>query len=136
MNYEFFSGERQKWRNEKAKGFGRNEDFVFIVEKMFILGGAWEAQLVEHPTSAQVMLSRFVSSSSVWGSVLTVQSLELVSDSVSPSLSAPPSLSLSQINKYFFKCLFIWEREKEHVCMSGEGAEREGGTEDPKQALY
>ena len=36
----------------------------------------------------------FVSSSPVSGSVLTVQSLEPASDSVSPSLSAPPHLVL------------------------------------------
>ena len=51
--------------------------------------GAWVAQLVKRPPLAQVMISRFVSSSPVSGSVLTAQSLELASDSVSPSLSAP-----------------------------------------------
>ena len=50
---------------------------------------------VEHPTSAQVMISQFMSSSPASGSVLTAQSLEPVSDSVSPSLSAPPPLMLS-----------------------------------------
>ena len=49
-------------------------------------GGAWVAQLVKRPTSAQVMISRSVSSSPASGSVLTAQSLEPVSDSVSPSL--------------------------------------------------
>ena len=62
--------------------------------------GAWVAQSVKRPTSAPVMISRSVSSSPALGSVLTVQSLEPVSDSVSPSLSAPPPfmlcLSLSQ----------------------------------------
>ena len=70
--------------------------------------GIWVAQSVEHLTSAQVMISQFVSSSPVSGSVLTAQSLEPASDSVSPSLSAPPllmlclslSLSLSKINKH------------------------------------
>ena len=56
--------------------------------------GAWVAQSVERPTAAQVMISWFVSSSPAWGSVLTAQSLEPASDSVSPSLSAPPSLML------------------------------------------
>ena len=73
------------------------------------------AQLVERPTLARVMISRFVSSSPASGSVLTAQSLEPASDFVSPSLSAPPllmlclsvslslSLSLSKINiKFFF----------------------------------
>ena len=62
--------------------------------------GAWVAQSVKHPTSAQVMISRSVSLSPASGSVLTAQSLEPVSDSVSPSLSDPPPfmlcLSLSQ----------------------------------------
>ena len=65
--------------------------------------GAWVAQSVKRPTSAQVMISRSVSSSPVLGSVLTAQSPEPVSDSVSPPLSAPPvhalSLSVSKINK-------------------------------------
>ena len=62
--------------------------------------GAWVAHSVELPTSAQVMISRSVSSSPASGSVLTAQSLEPASDSVSPSLSDPPPftlcLSLSQ----------------------------------------
>ena len=56
---------------------------------------AWVAQLVKHPTLARVMISRFVSSSPASGSVLTAQSLEPASDSVSPSLSTPPLLVLS-----------------------------------------
>ena len=67
---------------------------------MILLWGAWVALSVEHPTSAQVMISRFVGLSPAWVSVLTAQSLEPASDSVSPSLSAPPlfmlCLSLSQ----------------------------------------
>ena len=58
------------------------------------------AQSVKCPTSAQVMISHSVSSSVASGSVLTAQSLEPASDSVSPSLSDPPPfmlcLSLSQ----------------------------------------
>ena len=58
------------------------------------------AQSVERPTSAQVMISLFVSSSSTSGSVLTAQSLKPGSDSVSPSLSLPlpclHSVSVSQ----------------------------------------
>ena len=67
-----------------------------------LLLGTWVAQWVKHPTSAQVMISQFVSLSPVSGSVLTAQSLEPTSDSVSPPLSAPllltlcVSLSLSQ----------------------------------------
>ena len=48
--------------------------------------GAWVAQWVKRPTLAQVMISWFVSSSPASGSVLTAQSLEPISDSVSPSL--------------------------------------------------
>ena len=70
---------------------------------MALSRGAWVAQSVKRPTSAQVMISWFVGSSPVSGSVLTVQSQELTLDSVSPSLSAPPllvfCLSLSKINK-------------------------------------
>ena len=52
------------------------------------LHGPWVAQPVKQPTSAQVVISRFMSSSPTSGSVLTAQSLEPASDSVSPSLSA------------------------------------------------
>ena len=55
------------------------------------------ARLVKCPTSAQVMISLLLGSSPMSGSVLTAQSLELASDSVSsvsPSLSAPPLLTL------------------------------------------
>ena len=74
--------------------------------------GTWGAQLVECPTSAQVMISQFVGLSPMSGSVLTAQSLEPASDSLSPSLSAPSqltyslslslsfSLSVSKINKH------------------------------------
>ena len=66
--------------------------------------GAWVAQSVKRPTSAQVTISRSVSSSPSSGSVLTAQSLEPASDSVSPSLSLPSpvhalSLSVPKINK-------------------------------------
>ena len=62
--------------------------------------GAWVAQSVKRPTSAQVTISRPVGSSPASGSGLMAQSLEPALDSVSPSLSAPPPfmlcLSLSQ----------------------------------------
>ena len=57
--------------------------------------GAWVAQSVELPTSPRVTISRSVSSSPALGSGLMAQSLEPASDSVSPSLSAPPLLVLS-----------------------------------------
>ena len=53
-------------------------------------GGARVAPLLKRPTSAQVMISRSVGSSSALGSMLTAQNLEPVSDSVFPS----PSLAL------------------------------------------
>ena len=49
--------------------------------------GRLGAQSVKPPTSAQVTISQFVSSSPASGSVLTAQSLEPVSDAVSPFLS-------------------------------------------------
>ena len=57
--------------------------------------GAWVAQLVKCPTSAQVMISQFVSSSLASGSVPTAQSLKPALDSVSPSLCSSPTYSLS-----------------------------------------
>ena len=64
--------------------------------------GSWVAPLVKHLTLAQVMISCFLSSRLALGSVLTAQSLEPALDSVSPSLSAPPSLMLclSKINRH------------------------------------
>ena len=68
------------------------------------------AQSVKCLTSARVVISRFVSSSPASGSMLTAGSLEPASDSVTPSLSAPPpartlSLSLPKINKTLKKKL-------------------------------
>ena len=57
-----------------------------------VFKGAWVGQSVKCPTLAQVMISRFVGSSPLSGSVLTAQSLELASDSASPPLSASLSL--------------------------------------------
>ena len=79
----------------------KNKTLGFIL-KIIVSWGAWVAQSVKRPTSAQVMISRSVGSSPASGSVLTAQSLEPISDSVSPSLSTPRlfmlclSLSLSQ----------------------------------------
>ena len=64
---------------------------------------AWVAQAVKRLALAQVMISRFVSSSPASGCMLTAQSLEPASDSVSSSVSASPllmlCLSVSKINK-------------------------------------
>ena len=51
-------------------------------------------QSVKRPTLAQVMISQFVGLSSASGCVLTAQSLEPAWDSLSPSLTRIPSLSL------------------------------------------
>ena len=56
--------------------------------------GTWVAQSVKRPTSAQVMISQFLSSTSTLSSVLTAQSLEPASDSVSLSFSALPPFML------------------------------------------
>ena len=55
----------------------------------------WLSGLSKHLTWAQVVISQLMSSSPASGSVLTARSLEPASDSVSPSLSVPPLLSLS-----------------------------------------
>ena len=81
------------------------------------------AQSVKCTTSAQVTISRFVGSSPASGSVLTAQSLEPASDSVSPSLSAPPLLVFFFI---FFKFIFERERERERESQWERG--REGDT--------
>ena len=93
-----------------TNGLARRQRFPKEIKLCFLkikTRGASVAQSVERLTSAQVKISRSVSSSPASGSVLTAQSLEPVSDSVSPSLSAPPlsaplppSLSLSKINKH------------------------------------
>ena len=56
--------------------------------------GVWVARSIEHLTSAQVMVLRFVSLSPAPGSVLTAGSLEPALVSVSPSLSTPLLLVL------------------------------------------
>ena len=55
----------------------------------------WVAQSVERPTSARVVVSRFVGLSTMSGSVLTAQSLEPASDSVCAFPAC--TLSLSKI---------------------------------------
>ena len=56
--------------------------------------GAWVAESVKCLTSVLVMISWFLISSPALGSVLTAHSLEPASDSMSPSLSVPPLLTL------------------------------------------
>ena len=66
-----------------------------VIDFKIEIRGAWVAQSVECPTSAQVMISQLVSSSPASVSVLTAQSLEPASASVSPSLSALNLLAFS-----------------------------------------
>ena len=63
--------------------------------------GASVAQSGKCPTLTQVMILWSVGSKPALGSVLTAQSLDPASDSASPSLFAPPPLTLclSKINK-------------------------------------
>ena len=74
----------------------------YTIFKICNYRGTWVAQLVEHPTSAQITISQFVGSSPASGSVRTAQSLEPASDSVCASLSDTPPfmlcLCLSKIN--------------------------------------
>ena len=69
--------------------------------------------------SAQVTISLSVSSSPASGSVLAAQSLEPASDSVSPSVSAPPllvlCLSLSLKTKETFKKFLKKKKEKRGI---------------------
>ena len=62
---------------------------------MLLSRGAWVAQFIEHPTSAEVVILGFVSSSPALSSLLTPQSLEPASEPVTPSLSAPHARSLA-----------------------------------------
>ena len=103
--------------------------------KKFLGAPGWLSWLsVRLLISAQVMISRSVSSSPASDSVLTAQSLEPALDSVSPSLSTPPplalclSLSLSQERihvKKIFLSLFLREREREHKQRRGRKRGRE-----------
>ena len=81
--------------------------------KTQISRGTWVAQSVKRPTSAQVMISRSVSSSPASGSVLTARSLEPVSDSVSPSLLLPCSCSVS-VSKINVKKIFLKRKKSIH----------------------
>ena len=97
--------------------------------------GAWVAQSVERPTSAQVMISRFVSSTSAWGSVLTPRSPEPALDSVSPPLSAPPSLVLSLSLSKISKCRGAWVAQSVKRPTSARSRSRGPGVRAPRQAL-
>ena len=67
--------------------------------KIKVSWGVWVAQSVERPTSAQVMISRFVSSSPT-ASVLTAWTLLRILCLLSLPLYCSHSLSLSKISKH------------------------------------
>ena len=73
--------------------------FYLCFSKINKRWGAWVAQLVKHPTLAQIMISQFVSSSPTLGFVLEARSLEPALDSVSLSLSLSLHPPLSLKNK-------------------------------------
>ena len=63
--------------------------------EVVVCRGIWVPQSVKHLTSALVMISLFMGSSPMSGSVLTAWSLEPASDSVSLSLCPSPTCALS-----------------------------------------
>ena len=71
--------------------------------------GAWVARSVKHPTPAQVMISRLMSSSPMSGSVLAAQSLEPASCSVSPPLSFSLSAPLPHLHAHT-RALFLSQK--------------------------
>ena len=85
-------------------------------------GGTWVARSVEHLTSAQVTISRFVSSSPTWGSLLSVSAAS-TSDPLSSSFCPSPACAFPQINKYvvlrwFHESFCLW-RGREGTCKVG-----------------
>ena len=101
-------GHAEETQDSKARSpFGGRRDILSI--KILIImetfGVPRAAQLVKSPTSAQVMISRFMGWNPASNSVLTARSPEPASDSVSPSLavsgehSRSVSLCLSKMNK-------------------------------------
>ena len=81
-----------------AEVIGLDQDFLEEHLRFYehpLSRGAWVAPSGQRPTSAQVMISRFVGSSPASGSVRTARSLEPASDSVSPFLSQPLPCSCS-----------------------------------------
>ena len=80
-------------------------------------GGTWVAQLVECQTLAEVMITWFLSSSTMAGSVLTARSLEPTSDSLSPSLSLP--LPPKKINIQKKECPSLDNKVHSHASWSG-----------------
>ena len=74
------------------------------------------AHQVKHPTSAQVMISRFVGSNPASGSALTVQSLlGILSLPLSLCLMLSFSLKISKLEKFFKFYLFLLHSMKSTI---------------------
>ena len=92
-------------KDETLKHFKRTRQVSnFVLFTLHLLSfensvhrGAWVAQLVMHPTLAQIMISQFEFELCIG---LCAVSAEIASDPLSPSLSAPPVCTLSLKNKY------------------------------------
>ena len=87
------------WRLASLESVGQEGNsgrisMLVLRQNSFLFGGRLGGSVCKHPTSTQVMISQLVGSSPASGSGLTAQSLEPASDSVSPSLSAPPLLTI------------------------------------------
>ena len=108
---EIFVTERlQKCKMWAVFNFALFTFILLLLLKSYAVGVlVWAAPSVGGLPLAQVRISPLVSSSPALDSVLTARSLEPASDSVSPSLSAPPMLmlclSLSLKNKLTLKKL-------------------------------
>ena len=107
-----------------------------ITIEMIAIWDAWVTQSVKCPTSAQVMISQSVSSSTPLGSVLLVRSwcgILSLSLPALPTCAFTLSLKLNKLLfififlKFFFKSFFIFERGTEYE--QGRVREREGDTE-------
>ena len=106
------------WLYNSVKVLNATELAVYIkVVKMVSFRGTWVSQSVKRPTSAQVMISRSVSSSPALSSVLTAPSQEPVSDSVSPSNnwvtrlwhgSTGPGVKVNKRKPHFIFLMFIY----------------------------
>ena len=96
-NFEITQIEENKEKRMR-KSKENLHDLQDSIKRTNISWGAWVAQSAECLTLAEAMISWFVGSSPTSGPVLISQSLEPVSDSVSPSLCPSPThaLSLSQ----------------------------------------
>ena len=103
--------------------------------------GSWVAHSIEQPTSAQVMISWFVSLSPTLGSVLSAQSLLWI---LCPLFFAPPhsythSLKTKNNNKHFKKDLkrnkFKTHKKTENIHYTI-GTKEKNCREDPKVALF